>query len=72
VNFSEVTLDDPRWTDRERLVLKHLFTTASRYASENRKLEHHGIKKAIYVMANVIVACSDAPPTGSDLFRSQV
>jgi hypothetical protein len=58
MNFSEVKLDDPRWTDSERLVLDHLFRTRQRYINEHRKLEAHGMAKAIFVMANVLEAYS--------------
>jgi hypothetical protein len=56
MNFIDVKLDDPRWTPHERVILSHLFRTRQRYIAEGRKLEAHGMAKAIYVMANVIEA----------------
>jgi hypothetical protein len=72
MNFSEVKIDDPRWTDRERLVFDHLFRTRQRYVDENRRLEAHGMSKAIFVMANVLEAHINAQVTASDLFGTQI
>jgi hypothetical protein len=72
MNFSEVNVDDPRWTDRERLVFNHLFRTRQRYIDENRRLEAHGMSKAIFVMANVLEAYINAQVTSSDLFQTKL
>jgi len=62
MNFSDIHPDDPRWTDHERIVFVHLFRTADRYGAEGRRLEQHGVRKAIYVMANVLAALPTTPP----------
>jgi hypothetical protein len=56
MNFSDVKIDDPRWTERERLIIDHLFRTRQRYINEKRRLEAHGVAKSIYVMGNVMEA----------------
>lgn len=56
MNFSEIHIEDERWTERERVILDHLFRTVKRYGDEGRRLEQHGVKKAIYVFGNVMEA----------------
>jgi hypothetical protein len=71
MNFADVHPDDPRWTEKERTVLIHLLRTRQRYINEKRRLEAHGVAKAVYVMANVLEAF-DRIPTDSktDPFQS--
>lgn len=66
MNFTDVKPDDPRWTPRERVVFLHLFRTRQRYINEKRRLEAHGVSKAIYVMANVLEAF-EKPPAADKL-----
>jgi hypothetical protein len=61
MNFADVKQDDPRWTPRERMVFMHLFRQRQRYIEERRKLEAHGMAKAIYCMANVLEAFAALP-----------
>ena len=61
MNFADVKEDDIRWTPRERMVFMHLFRQRQRYIDEKRRLEAHGMAKAIYVMANVLDAFSGLP-----------
>lgn len=61
MNFADVKPDDPRWTERERVVFTHLFRTADRYGAEGRRFEQHGVRKSIYVMANVLEALTPLP-----------
>lgn len=56
MNFADIDPADLRWNEHERVIFIHLFRTAARYTAEGRKLEAHGVKKAIYVMANVLEA----------------
>jgi hypothetical protein len=72
VNFSDVKIDDPRWSETDRVVLTHLFRTRQRYINEHRRLEAHGMAKAIYVMANVLEAYRNPalPDSTPDPFRT--
>lgn len=64
MNFADVDPEDPRWLESERYVLIHLFRTRQRYIDAKRRLEAHGVAKAIYVMANVLEALAKpATPT---------
>ena len=66
MNFVDIKMGDTRWTERERVIFGNLFRTRHRYMNENRKLEAHGVAKAIYVMANVIEALEAAKTVPDD------
>jgi hypothetical protein len=62
---------DPRWTDRERLMLNHMLRDFNRYKGDQRKDNAYGLGKGIWVMWTIMDATS--PPLQSippDPFRT--
>jgi hypothetical protein len=56
MKYKDVSKDDPRWSESDRLVFEHLFRQVDRYTEGHRPLETHGVKRAILTMAQVLVA----------------
>jgi hypothetical protein len=62
VKFNDIRADDPRWTERERMVFEHLFRQVDLYVAAKRLYEAHGTKKSIWIMANVLDAFNTPLP----------
>ncbi len=56
MKFEDITVEDRRWTPRERLFLRHMFRVFERYKVENRAENALGLAKAIWIMGNLLDA----------------
>jgi hypothetical protein len=62
MKFNDIKADDTRWTERESMVLQHLFRQRDLYVSAKRLFEAHGVNKSIWIMANVLDAYNNPEP----------